>query len=110
MAIVSRRAAVADNGTLVCYSSKNHNCSILGLLATPTQLTSAYDEDLARATQEINAVLGRILAKRRYDKRHLSLVITHKGPLLAWTFDGIGNHDDETRVESALSLEGGPHG
>ena len=91
-------------GDFVCYKSEINDCTFIDKLVTVTEPTPSHDEELARATDEINAILRKVLEKRRLDKRHLCLLTTHKGPLLAWTFHGIDIDDDEEAFERALKL------
>ncbi len=101
-----RTWTIAENGMIVCYKSDINDCTVIDdKLATVSVLTSAHDEELAVATREINTILDGLLSKKHYDKRHLCLLNTHKGPLLAWTFEGTTSEAGDKDVEAALNLE-----
>ena len=104
MAIAKREWTTTDDGTVVCFKSETFDCVVADALVTVVELTQAHDEDLARVTEEINKILAAVRAKNKYKKRHLSFLITHKGPFLAWTQEGVRRESDEKEVENALKL------
>jgi hypothetical protein len=103
----TRDWTVTDDGTVVCYASEKSHCVVTdsnSAFATVSELTVAHDEDLAQATKEINRILAAVIKKKKRNKRHLCILVTHKGPLLAWTKEGVTNDSDEKEVEKALKL------
>jgi hypothetical protein len=99
-----REWTVTDNGTVVCFKSETYDCVVADGLTAVAQLTAAHDKDLARATEKINKILAGVRADNKYNKQHLCFLITHKGPLLAWTQEGVRGADKEADIECALKL------
>ena len=107
MGIKKRDWSSTDSGTIVCFNSKKSTCVVFpdkAPLATVAELTPSHDEDLARATDEINKILTEVIAKKRYDRKHAGFLLTHKGPLLAWMEFGVTADDEDEEIEKALRL------
>src|SRR5262245_42348316 len=86
-------------GKVYCCPDVQNTC-IVAKFAESKKLSRFHDEDLARCTKELNAVLAEIRKRAGDDHRELSFIDTGNGFLLAWTeHDVVGSHDDETDID-----------
>jgi hypothetical protein len=97
---------------VVCFKSETFDCVVVDpnvtggreVFLTPTEPTNFHDAELVRCTDEINRVLGGVLAKDRNHDRHLSMLLTDRGPMLAWVESG-ADKDDSAAMARALNIE-----
>ncbi|MGW0553648.1 hypothetical protein ACWDZ6_05515 [Streptomyces sp. NPDC002926] len=104
------------NGTVVCFKSENYDCFVIDrnsrgrrdAFLTPRELTSFHDEALAGCTREINRILDEVVAKGHHngheDHKELCILLTDRGPLLAWVQHAI-DKDDPDSVAQTLKVE-----
>lgn len=90
-----------------CHRSPDNLQHIIMLRKSNSKIrTRFHDEELAKATNEINAILSRIEKNNTNPDRKLAFIITNKGPYLVWSKYGVvGPHDDENLIEKALGLK-----
>jgi hypothetical protein len=111
-AATKREYTVTDTGTVVCFASEKFDCVVVdpkvtgGLHAflTANELTDSHDAELARCTDEINRILGKATAKNHDHGRHLSILLTDRGPMLAWVVPGV-DKDEPAALARALRIE-----
>lgn len=73
---------VGGSGQIHCFRSKTANCRVT-LLETKNR-TTFHDEELAKATTEINSLLGKISAQNKDSSKELAILTTTRGLFLAW--------------------------
>jgi hypothetical protein len=108
----SRDWTSTEGGSVVCFKSSKNNCVVvdakvtggMDAFLTANEETDAHDADLIRCTEEINRVLREAMTKKREDDRHLSILLTDRGPFLAWVRGGI-DKDDQAALSRALRIE-----
>jgi hypothetical protein len=97
--LATRDWTVTDDGTVVCYASEKSHCVVVSNSSSPfvmlEEATLAHDQDLAEVTSKINAILAPLVNKHQKGGRHLCLLNTPRGPLLAWTREGFTRENDE---------------
>jgi hypothetical protein len=109
----TRDYTVSDGGTIVCYASEKYNCVVVDTKITggvnaflvANEESDGHDADLMRCTDEINRVLREAMTKKREDERHLSILLTDRGPFLAWVRGGYGRDSDPAALARALRIE-----
>ncbi|HEX4818544.1 MAG TPA: hypothetical protein VFV66_37890 [Nonomuraea sp.] len=80
---------VEETGQIACYRGSPASCIVIDPsvpFVEPQVRTDAHDEALSNATRDINSILRRAVEERADSKHatYLGIVITHKGPMLAW--------------------------
>jgi hypothetical protein len=103
---------VTDTGTVVCFASDASNCVVVdtkvtgGMRAflTANEQTDSHDAELVRCTDEINRILGEAMATNRNDDRQLSILLTDRGPFLAWVRCGV-DKQEPAALARALRIE-----
>jgi len=108
----TRDYTVTDGNTIVCYKSAHSNCVVVdtkvtggaNAFLTAREATGAHDADLMACTDEINRLLSEAMKKKQDDdSQHLSILLTDRGPFLAWVHGGV--EDDSAAVDRALKIE-----
>lgn len=98
-----------STGNIICYPSAAPNCKVVrtpqpGALTTSGFLTVAepqpfHDEDLQKASAEINRiVLGVLKENKGKNDRDLHVVLANDGPMLVWARAMVMEVDDITEV------------
>ncbi|MCJ1679709.1 hypothetical protein MTF65_20660 [Streptomyces sp. APSN-46.1] len=114
---VEREFTVTDKGTIVCFKSSTYDCVVVdansrgraSAFLTTRAPTDSHDEDLAHCTREINRILDEASVKRAHHgpdgdgHRELAILITDRGPLLAWVRHAV-DKDDPDAVAQALGI------
>jgi hypothetical protein len=111
-AVTKRDWTVTDDGTVVCHASEKYTCVVVDVkvtggvraFLTANEPTVAHDADLIRCTDEINRSLSAVMKKKRKDDRSLSILLTDRGPFLAWVQCGV-DKDDPAALARALRIE-----
>ena len=80
--------------TVTCFPSDNTRCVVVrvpkaGAMAdgffSPKSASDFHDKGLQMATQQINEILaGAAKRSERSEEDHLHLLLTERGPMLAW--------------------------
>lgn len=79
-------------GKVYCYKSPDSLCHVSKLRSA--KLSDFHDKVLAKATEQINAILADVEKSNKNRARELSLLDTGEGLLLAWVqCCGIGARD-----------------
>ena len=68
------------------------------------RVTSFHDAELARCTTEMNAMVTKLRESNKDPNRHLSLLRTPNGLLLAWTLSAVSPSSEEDEIEKALGI------
>lgn len=64
-----------------------------------------HDETLADYSKKINSLLAEAVAKKKDNNMELAILITPKGPFLAWSKYGpVGPDSDDEEINEALGL------
>jgi hypothetical protein len=95
-----------DPKGVLCFSSPNGG-QTLGLLWEPEALSSFHDEELAKATKEINAILKRVERSKPSEAHELSFVEFRTGS--CWSGPrtiAVSPYDDDDVIAEALGLTG----
>jgi hypothetical protein len=70
-----------------------------------SELTDFHDAELARATREINVIVGKIEAGNKDPNRKLSLIEYKGRHLMVWaTYGAVTPYDDDETIIKALKL------
>lgn len=70
------------------------------------ELTEFHDADLARATKEINAIVGKIEKNNKDPKRTVSLIEFQGRHLMVWAnYGAVTPYDDDDTIIKALKLK-----
>jgi len=89
---------------VICYKSTTAD-QIVTKLVGVERLSPIHDENLAKATKEINSILTKVEKTNDDPVRELSFLNTHRGLLLVWAETGaIGSFDDDHEIDKALGL------
>jgi hypothetical protein len=90
---------------VVCYKNPTAYQTITKLWEAE-ELSSFHDEELARATKEINSILGELEKKNKDPERKLSFVQFQNRHFLVWANYGyVGPDDDEKTIAETLKLK-----
>jgi hypothetical protein len=96
-----------STGNIICYPSLEPNCKVV-TVPQPSNLTSSgflsltepqpfHDEDLQKASAEINKIVLSVLAENKgKNDRDLHVVLAKDGPMLVWTRAMVMKVDDIT--------------
>jgi hypothetical protein len=94
-----------DCNNMDCFPS-SWNTQTISQLWETNGVSSFHDGELAQATAEINAILGKIEKDNKDPKRKLSFINVRGRHLLVWAqYGAIGPDDDEKTVIKALGLK-----
>ncbi len=93
-----------DPTGMLCYASPDSYQTVTKFWES-TELTDFHDAELAKATKEINAILGKIEKSNKDPKRKLSFIRFKNQRLLVWAEYGVGPHDDHKTIVKALKLK-----
>ena len=89
---------------VLCFKSVFGGQDVAKLWET-TQLSEFHDVELARATKEINAILGKLEKSNGDPDRKLSLIRFRNRHLLVWARYGtVAEGDDDAEIIKALKL------
>lgn len=86
-----------------CTQSVDFDCFPADFLGVQ-RFTAFHDAELARCTTEMNAMLTKIRESNKDPNRHLSLLRTPNGLLLAWTLAAVSPLSEEDEIEKALGI------
>lgn len=87
-----------------CFKSPDGGCTVVGLWeAKPSEF---HDAELARATKEINKILGAVQRNNRDPDRTLSFIEFENRHFLVWSSCGtVGPSDDDKTIIKTLKLK-----
>lgn len=97
-------------GDIICYPSFSPNCKVVrlpqpgnlmasGFLSVP-ESQPFHDEELQRASAEINKVVLGVLTKNKGNGRVLHVLLAKDGPMLVWTRAMVMEVDDITGLKA----------
>jgi hypothetical protein len=72
-----------DRGTVTCYRDESNKCKVTSF-AQAQRLTSFHDQELAKATTELNSIISKI-PKNKDPDLELSFLDTSEGLFLVWS-------------------------
>jgi hypothetical protein len=94
-----------DPTGMICFASPDSYQTVTNLWES-TELTDFHDAELAKATKEINAILGGIEKSNKDPGRKLSFIRFKNQRLLVWAgYGAVGPDDDHKTIVKALKLK-----
>jgi hypothetical protein len=90
---------------MYCYVTTESYQTLTNLWET-TELTAFHDAELAGATKEINAILGKLEKNNKDSKRKLSFIRFRNQHFLVWAkYGAVGLSDDDRTITKGLKLK-----
>jgi len=89
-----------------CFRGNTHRCTVLPFRETTDEVLF-HDAVLKKATEEINAIVNKIITDNTDDKRSLALIEYQNRHMLVWTThdDMVTPQDDDAKIRSTLRIK-----
>src|SRR5918999_883882 len=96
---------VLDKDGVLCYSGGSGQT--VARLWEADSLSGFHDEELAKATKEINAILERVARSQASEDAELSFIEFQDRHMLVWArYGAVSPYDDDDVIAEALGLAG----
>jgi len=96
---------LTSDGKVNCFSSSKSKQTIQKLWEV-RELSKFHDEELAKCTTDVNAILDGVVQANKDPNRQLGFIVIGNSLLLVWSeYGAIGSDDDPDTIVQALGLK-----